>query len=128
MARPLTPNEMDIIQWLLDNPGPNELPHLPLSELTGLAVTNGCDCGCGCVYFTDDPGGEHIIRDAVAKFSDGRQCMVLLWGCEDRITSLEFIGGDAEVPHRLPEPAELRTWEMLGEEMLKSSKRVQPQT
>jgi hypothetical protein len=112
-----------IVEWLVDHPSHAE-PVGPLSgPISNLTIAGGCDCGCGSLTFVDDTRDARPIRDAFIRFDDGLDALVVLWARSgDRgrleLTELEFVPGDPRTAHRVPRVSELRTWEMLGQDVL----------
>jgi hypothetical protein len=117
--RPITPKEAAIVQWLLD--------HAPVGDVTAyrekpvgeLRVVAGCDCGCCSLHF-EPPGPPHPrrIADATARYADGQQAYLMLWGRDGRTVWLEVSDCQPGSSHRVPEISNLRTWEEFGQELL----------
>jgi len=60
-----------------------------------------------------------MLADAMAEYPDGHKADLILWGKEGEITWLEVIDYAADDSHRVPEVANLRTYEQWGAENLK---------
>ena len=119
LPRPISDKEAAIVQWLLDHRAPGE-PEGPWSRSAAdLVVVGGCECGCCSVDFEPASSDVRPIRDAVGRLEDGRQSGLILWGSNDVIQRLEIYDLDPDASHALPEVSALRTWEMLGGEMLR---------
>jgi hypothetical protein len=80
-------------------------------------------CGCGCVSVDFEHSGQDelvcVIADAVAVSPNGDQTGLMLWGREGRVTGLEIYDMTPGASRVLPSITMLRTWEELGEEMLR---------
>jgi hypothetical protein len=114
VARSITPEEAALIQWLLDHAAMTDVTAYRAEPPGELRVIGGCNCGCTSVDFQEDRRGAKIIADAVAFYSDGQRAGLILWGRDRAILSLEVYDFHPGASHRLPEIADLRTWEELG--------------
>ena len=90
--RPISTDEAAIVTWMLLHASvAGSLDHLA-SSVPSLRVVGRCACGCGSVDF--EVNGQtlpfHRIVDATGQNSDGLEIGVLLWGCREAITGLEF--------------------------------------
>jgi len=115
--RALTEQECEIVQWLLNNA---RIPkgELVSNDLDGLHVVDHCQCGCVSIDFEaqGQGNGAGIVADAIAKWPDGNQAGLILWGRAGRVTALEVYDMTIDSAKRLPTLAVLRTWEQVGEQ------------
>jgi len=105
LQRPLTPQERDLVRWLLEH-GHSDTSHL-LPQIDRLSVFERCSCGCPTVYFAFDGvpvarKGEQLISDWLAAV-DGDGVGVMLFQSGNKISSLEVysLAGTVE-PFGLP--------------------------
>lgn len=68
-----------------------------------------------CVDFEKGGPGRDIIADAVARWPDGAEAGVILWGYAGRIQGLEVYDHTLEASHRLPSVTQLYTYTEIGE-------------
>ena len=109
MNRAISQNEVAVVRWLLDN-ALIQGTAIPSQDVSALQVVGGCACGCISISF-DTADGSRIIADAVARYSDGKQAGLLLWGTDAAVSSLEVYDLDPEASHRIPDVGVLRAWE-----------------
>ena len=76
-----------------------------------------CDCGCVSLNFHNEHQGMHPIADAFAVYSDGTKAGLILFARGSTIVLLEVHDLDENSSHRVPELADLRTWEQMGEKL-----------
>ena len=113
MSRAITPKEAALVEWLLDHAAIGDITAYrgPLPELQ---VVGGCACWCASLDFAERKGGARIIADALAVYPDGLQAGLILWGRSGEIVSLEVYDLHPGASHRVPEIANLRTFEQTG--------------
>jgi hypothetical protein len=105
LKRPLTPQERDLVLWLLEHSKVSASHLLP--QIDRLSVFEKCDCGCPTVYFALDGvpvkrKGEQLISDWLAEV-DGDGVGVMLFQTDNRISSLEVYSlAGTEKPFGLP--------------------------
>jgi hypothetical protein len=109
--RPVTPEEVAILRWLLDNASVGDIAAYRMQKLEDLRVVEVCDCGCVSAMFESDNRAVKMIADANANYPDGQQANLILWGKEGRITWLEVNDMHPNASHRMPAIADLRRWE-----------------
>ena len=109
--RPVTPEEVAIVQWLLDNAPVDDIAAYREQKPENLRVVEVCDCGCVSALFESDNRGVKMIAAATAKYLDGKRAGLILFGKEGRITWLEVHDWDPDASHRMPTIADLRRWE-----------------
>jgi hypothetical protein len=68
-----------------------------------------------CVDFEEAGPGKEIIADAVARWPDGAEAGVILWGYAGRLQGLEVYDHTLQASHRLPSVAQLYTYAQIGE-------------
>jgi hypothetical protein len=119
--RPLTTNEAAVLLWLLDHAPVRDVTDYRVRPLEDLRVVRICSCGCASLFLAPNthPGHPDMIADAMAVYPDGHQANLILWGQQGEITWLEVNDYAADDSHRVPEVANLRTYEQWGEERLK---------
>ncbi len=91
LERPLTPQERDLVRWLVEH-SHLDMSHL-LPQIDRLSVFEKCSCGCPTVYFALDGvpvarKGEQLISDWLAEV-EGNGVGVMLFQSDNRISSLE---------------------------------------
>jgi hypothetical protein len=116
--RPITAHEAAVLQWLLDHAAKGDVAAYRLRPVLELHVVGGCDCGCCSLFFQTGKGDLPMIADAMAIYPDGQQANLILWGRGGEIAWLEVCDLDPRLPHRVPEIANLRTFEQRGQELL----------
>jgi hypothetical protein len=118
MDRAITPDEGDVIQWLLEHAAtPRGEPYRTLA-VEDLRVVKGCDCGCASLDFQPNAwGGARIIADAVAKYEDGQEAGLILWARDEQIVLLEIYDFHPGSSRRFPRIADLCRWEDRGKHL-----------
>ncbi len=110
MDRPIAPNEICVLRWLLDNAAVGDVAEYRRRPLEELRVSKGCDCGCSSLAFQPHSwGGAKIIADASAAYADGRRAGLILWGRDGEIALLEVHDWHPGASHRFPEISNLRS-------------------
>jgi hypothetical protein len=66
------------------------------------------------LFFQIGAGAVQMLADAVAVYPDEQMAGLLLWGREGEIAWLEVHDMHPDASHRVPEIANLRTWEECG--------------
>jgi hypothetical protein len=124
MDRAISPNELKVVNWLLDHALVDVTPYRfhPVEELR---VVEGCGCGCSSLYFKpqEQRGKLQVLADESAVYADGQQAGLILWGCEGEIVWLEVYDCQPQSSHRVPDPSNLCTWGEFGRRDLEPSKR-----
>jgi hypothetical protein len=104
--RPLTPRELELLVWMLENGKPEARAFFP--QLQGILVTSSCACGCPSIGLSVRP--EHAPaytseRILVSAHSDSEKSCVglILWPENGKLADLEVweVGID-ERPYDLP--------------------------
>lgn len=116
--RPVSPDEVEVVRWLLANGAMKDVSAYQAESLRGADVVPACSCGCASIDFVvaDAPKersvGSNIIAEAIARWPDGAQAGVMLWGDAGRFLGVELfeMGGD-DVARRFPTVDSLRRWE-----------------
>jgi|SRR5215470_2353001 len=123
MNRAISPNEVKVIEWLLDHAlvDVTAYRHQPVEQLH---VVGGCTCGCTSLQFSpsEQQRGSTRLADELAVYPDGQQAGLLLWGREGEIVMLEVYDFQPGSSHRFPDATNLCTWEELGRRDVQSSK------
>jgi hypothetical protein len=124
MERAISPNEVKVVNWLLDH-ALVDVTGYRLHPVEELRVVGRCACGCASLYF--EPEGQRgkvqMLADELAIYPDGQQAGVMLWGREGKIVWLEVYDFQPESSHRVPDVSNLCTWDDLGRRDLERSKR-----
>jgi hypothetical protein len=129
MDRAISPDEVKVVNWLLDHAlvDVTTYRHQPVEALR---VVGGCSCGCASLYF--EPEGQRgkvqMVADELAIYPDGQQAGLLLWGREGKIVWLEVYDFQPESSHRVPDVSYLCTWDELGRRDLERAKGRPQQT
>ena len=115
MDRAISPNEEQVVNWLLDHALVDVTPYL-LYPVEQLRVVGGCGCGCTSLDFKppQQRGKLQRVADELAVYPDGQQAGLLLWGSEGEIALLEVYDFHPGSSHRFPDVSNLCTWEELG--------------
>lgn len=115
MDRAISPNEVKVVNWLLDHPLIDVTPYR-LHPVEQLRVVGGCGCGCTSLDFKppQQQGKSQRLADELAVYPDGEQAGLMLWGSEGEIASLEVYDFHPGSSHRFPDVSNLCTWEELG--------------
>lgn len=124
MDRAISPNEVKVINWLLDH-ALVDVTAYRLHPVEELRVVGGCNCGCTSLYFTSDEelGKVLMVADELAVYPDGQQAGLLLWGRDGQIVWLEVYDFHPGSSHRVLDVSNLCTWEELGRSDLERSNR-----
>jgi hypothetical protein len=119
MDRPITSDEAAVVQWLLDQAPVGDVAAAAyrLHPAEELRVVGVCDCGCSSLFFVTGTGNLRMIADAMARYPNGEEANLILWGREGEVAWLEVCDIDPRLPHRVPEVSALRTWEQRGLEL-----------
>jgi hypothetical protein len=110
--RPSSEAEIAVIEWLIENASMvGSLAHLR-DSVRGLRVVGRCHCGCASVEFVDggQADGARVIADAIGSDSAGRECGLILWSLEGRISGLEVYEHDGDSSKEIPAVATLKPW------------------
>jgi hypothetical protein len=91
LSRPLSPQERDLVRWLIEH-SHIDAGHL-LPQIDRMTVAGKCNCGCPTIYFALDGEsvtrkGEQLISDWIAKV-DGDLVGVMLFQTNGQISSME---------------------------------------
>ena len=109
--RSLTPDELSLARWMLDNGGDEArtfLAQLDLAEVTPWK----CGCGCASIQFQikgqpEAPPGVHILGDYV--IGDGAPCAGLfIFESAGILSGIEVYGMDDSAPTTMPRVDVLR--------------------
>ena len=115
MDRAISPNEVKVVQWLLDHPLLDATLYR-LQPLEQLRVVGGCTCGCTSLHFkpVERLRGKKMLADELALYPDGQRAGLILWGLEGEIVMLEVYDCQPGSSHRFPDVSNLCTWAELG--------------
>ena len=107
------------MRWLLAHGAMKDVSEYRADSLEGCEVVSACPCGCASIDFvytgsTETAGlrSTSIIAEAIARWFDGTQAGVMLWGNMGRLLGIELyeLGGD-DIARRFPTVGALRRWE-----------------
>ena len=126
MDRPIRPNAVKVVNWLLDH-ALVDVTAYRLHPAEGLRVVGECGCGCASLYFEPEGqrGNVQMLADQLAVYPDGQQAGLILWGREGEIVWLEVYDFQPESSRRVPDVSSLCTWDELGRRDLERAKRPQ---
>src|SRR5271165_3539230 len=111
MGRPLTPDEEQLIRWMLEHGTPEAQAFL--SQLEKAKVTAWhCPCGCASINLSIDglpepSGGLNILADFIFGTDDDLSG-AFVFEQSGVLAGLEVYGLAGEAPKTLPLPASLR--------------------
>jgi hypothetical protein len=125
--RPLTSEELALLNWLLEHGLPEARTFAP--QVENIRATPWCDCGCPSISLHVEEGvplGEcsySPISDVVAKTPDGKKIGVLLFQKHGKLSTLEVYSLDTiEGEWGFPVYESLQTWEDMGRSSMKDTK------
>jgi hypothetical protein len=117
--RTISPDEIEVVRWLLAHGAMKDVSEYRAESLEGCEVVSACPCGCASIDFVY-PGSNKtaglrstsIIAEGIARWFDGTQAGVMLWGNTGRLLGIELyeLGGD-DIARRFPTVGALRRWE-----------------
>ena len=112
--RPLSPAELSLARWMLENGTPEALDFLP--QLEGLEVTRWrCPCGCASINFQvkDRPKaapGVHVLGDFVFGEADALSG-AFIFESGGLLSGIDVSGLAGDAPRLLPSIQELRPFD-----------------
>ena len=109
--RPISTDEAAVVTWMLLHASvAGSLDHLA-SSVPLLRVVGRCACSCGSMDFEVNRQTLPFrpIVDATGQNGEGLEIGVLLWGCRELITGLEFYDMEGEATGA-PVVSSLREW------------------
>jgi hypothetical protein len=117
--RTISPDEIEVVRWLLAHGAMKDVSEYRAESLEACEVVSACPCGCASIDFVY-PGSNKtaglrstsIIAEAIARWFDGTQAGVMLWGNMGKLLGIELyeLGGD-DIARRFPTVGALRRWE-----------------
>jgi hypothetical protein len=118
--RSLTPEELELLNWLLEHGLPEAKTFVP--QIEKIRATRWCDCGCPSISLHVEervPLGvcsHTVISDAIALTPDGKRVGVLLFQKAGKLTTLEVYQqfDVMEGEWGFPVYESLQTYEILG--------------
>lgn len=117
--RTISPDEIEVVRWLLAHGAMKDVSEYRADSLEGCEVFSACPCGCASIDFvytgstkTAGQRSTSIIAEAIARWFDGTQAGVMLWGNMGSLLGIELyeLGGD-DIARRFPTVGALRRWE-----------------
>jgi hypothetical protein len=125
--RPLTPEELALLNWLLEHGLPEAKTFAP--QVEKIRATPWCNCGCPSISLHVDQdaalgtSSNSVISDAVGLTPDGKKIGVLLFQKDGKLTLLEsYLLDIIEGNWDFPVFDSLQTWESSGIPVIKVSK------
>lgn len=111
MDRPLTPDELHLIRWMLEHGNPEAQAFLPQLDKANVTPWR-CPCGCASVNLSingvPEPSGSlRILADFIFG-TDADLSGVFVFEKNGILAGLEVYGLAAEAPKALPLPEALR--------------------
>jgi hypothetical protein len=111
MDRPLTPEEEQLIRWMLEHGNPGAQAFVSQLE-RAKATARRCPCGCASIDFSieglpEPSGGLHVLADFVFGTGDNLSG-VFVFERSGVLAGIEVYGFAREAPKALPLPASLR--------------------
>ena len=91
--QPLSPEELALLNWLLENGSPEAKTFAP--QIEGIRATHWCSCGCPSINLHVDenaPLGANphgLVADVLGKTCDGQQVGVILFHKDGKLSLLE---------------------------------------
>ena len=125
--RPLTSEELALLNWVLDHGLPEAKTFAP--QVEKIRATQWCDCGCPSISLHVEEGlplgtcSFRVISDVLARTPEGKKIGVLLFQNSGRLSILEVYSLDIiERDWGFPVYESLQTWESSGIPTIKVSK------
>ena len=125
--RSLTPEELELLNWLLDHGLPEAKSFVP--QIERIRATPWCDCGCSSISLHVEesvPLGTcsySVVSDVVAKTPEGKKVGVLLFQKKGKLSLLEIYSLDIiKGIWGFPVYESLQTWEDVGRSTMKDTK------
>jgi hypothetical protein len=115
MDRALSPNEEQLVRWMLEHGEPSARTFLPQLE-KATATDWRCPCGCASVNFSIDglpePTGQfHIVADFIFGADDDLSG-AFVFEKGGILAGLEVYGLGGDAPQMLPLPESLRPFSL----------------
>jgi hypothetical protein len=113
MDRPLTPDEQQLIRWMLEHGTPEAPAFLSQLEMAK-ATAWRCPCGCASINLSinglPEPSGRlHILADFIFGADDDLGLSgAFVFEKSGVLAGFEVYGLAGEAPKTLPQPASLR--------------------
>ncbi|MGA2207276.1 MAG: hypothetical protein ABSG10_11170 [Terracidiphilus sp.] len=125
--RPLTPKELELLNWLLEHGLPEAKTFAP--QMEGIRATRWCTCGCPSISLHVEEGvplgmgSNSVISDVIGRTPEGKKIGVLLFQKGGKLSILEVYSLDIiEGNWGFSVYESLQTWESLGLPNIKGSK------
>lgn len=123
--QPLSPEELALLNWLLENGSPEAKTFVP--QIEGIRAAHWCSCGCPSINLHIDenapPGSDPhgLVADMLGKTCDGQQVGVILFHKDRKLSLLEVYAlGLIEGAFGLPSLDSLQTSEWGSPQTTKS--------
>lgn len=117
--RPLTPEETQLLHWLLSHGTPGAEAMVP--QIERAHVTGRCGCGCATVclqvdgHKRDPKLGVEPVADFLWHTDAGHLCGAICFAQSGRLVELEIWSVDGlEIPARIPAPGQLFPYSEFG--------------
>jgi hypothetical protein len=125
--RPLTPKELELLNWLLEHGLPEAKTFAP--QMEGIRATRWCTCGCPSISLHVEEGvplgmgSNSVISDVIGRTPEGKKIGVLLFQKGGKLSILEVYSLDIiEGNWGFSVYESLQTWESIGLPNIKGSK------
>ena len=125
--RPLTSEELELLNWLIEHGLPEAKTFAP--QIEKLCATRWCNCGCPSISLHVEEGlplgtcSFNLIADVLAETPDGKKIGVLLFQKSGKLSILEVYSLDIiDGKWGFPVYESLQTWEEMGRSTMKDKK------
>jgi hypothetical protein len=108
--RPLTPEELVLVTWLVENAEPRGRLERLADSIQRIKVVSKCGCGCASVDFerTSALGTRQSLVEAVGEAVTGEALLVILWGNDEELGGLDVMDLAGSNLNALPVPGSLK--------------------
>ena len=105
-----TPEELRIVQWLLEN-STSDTAASYMTQVSTLQVVSRCDCGCASINFSAPTGSSmDVLSDYQWTTHEGHLCGVFIFARDNRLAGLEVWSIDGlSSADNLPNPTDLKS-------------------
>ena len=106
--RPLTPEEDDLLRWILEHGSDEAKSFLP--QVERIRAVRGCTCGCPTIHLEAGESAllgssqaDRIICDLLGRTAKGELVGLLLFQIAGKLDSLEIYSLDGDLKNNTPE-------------------------
>lgn len=107
--RPITPEELAVLDAALQRAAVAAVPGALLSATKALEVVGECECGCRTLYFRPPSSEDYRIADGTGLLASGTRIDVMVWACGNDTAALEIVDHAGE--GALPTATTVSSWE-----------------